>query len=127
MKSNENQFVWPDFNHSIVNLAATLEQFLGKKPKHAVLPKLAEKLKSDYKNVVYLVIDAMGAKILEKNLPTNSFFRQHQIDTVTSVFPSTTTAATTSLISALTPSEHGWFAWAVDFNGEVIELFRNRN
>lgn len=127
MKSNENQFVWPDFNHSIVNLAATLEQFLGKKPKHAVLPKLAEKLKSDYKNVVYLVIDAMGAKILEKNLPTNSFFRQHQIDTVTSVFPSTTTAATTSLISAMTPAEHGWFAWAVDFNGEVIELFRNRN
>ncbi|MCQ2382341.1 MAG: alkaline phosphatase family protein, partial [Clostridia bacterium] len=127
MESNENQFVWPDFKHSIVNLAATLEQFLGKKPKHAVLPKLAEKLKSDYKNVVYIVIDAMGSKILEKNLPTNSFLRQHQIDTVTSVFPSTTTAATTSLITAMTPAEHGWFAWVVDFNGEVIELFRNRN
>ena len=127
MESNENQFVWPDFKHSVVNLAATIEQFLGKMPKHPVLPKLAEKLKSNYKNVVYIVIDAMGSKILEKNLPADSFFRKHQIDTVTSVFPSTTTAATTSLITAMTPAEHGWFAWTVDFDGEVIALFRNRN
>lgn len=120
-------FVFPDFKHSIVNVATTLAQFLGKKPKHAVLPKLAERLKSGYKNVVYIVIDAMGSKILEKNLPADSFLRQHQIETVTSVFPSTTASATTSLISGLTPSEHGWFAWSVDFDGEVIALFRNRN
>ncbi len=120
-------FVFPDFEHSIVNVATTLAQFLGKEPKHAVLPKLAERLKSDYKNVVYIVIDAMGSKILEKNLPADSFLRQHQIETVTSVFPSTTASATTSLISGLTPSEHGWFAWSVDFDGEVVELFKNRN
>ena len=27
----------------------------------------------------------------------------------------------------MTPSEHGWFAWSVDFDGQVIELFSNRN
>ncbi|MBO4823182.1 MAG: alkaline phosphatase family protein [Clostridia bacterium] len=119
--------VFPDFKHSIVNLAATMADFLGQPTHHAILPKLAKKLNPSYKNIVYLIIDAMGSKILEKNLPADSFFRTHQIDTVTSVFPSTTAAATTSLQNALTPSEHGWFAWSVDFNGAVIELFRNRN
>ena len=124
---NEQKLVFPDFKHSIVNLAATMAQFLGKAPQHPVLPNLAQKLKPHYQHVVYLVIDGMGARILEKNLPTDSFLRQHQIDTVTSVFPSTTAAATTSLLSGLTPSEHGWFAWSVDFDGQVVELFRNRN
>lgn len=123
---NKN-LVFPDFKHSIVNVAATLANFLGQPTKHPILPTLAQKLNAQYKNIVYLVIDAMGACILEKNLPTDSFFRTHQIDTVTSVFPSTTAAATTSLQSAMTPSEHGWFAWSVDFDGEVIELFKNRN
>lgn len=124
---NEQKLVFPNFNHSIVNIAATVAQFLGNEPKHPILPNLAEKLKSTYKNVVYLVIDGMGARILEKNLPATSFLRQHQIDTVTSVFPSTTAAATTSLLSGLTPAEHGWFAWSVDFDGQVVELFPNRN
>ncbi len=119
--------VFPDFNHSVVNLAATLAQFLGKPTDHAILPALQEKLKTKYKNVVYLVVDGMGSRILEKNLPTDSCLRQHQIDEITTVFPSTTAAATTSLLSALTPAEHGWFAWSVDFDGTVIELFPNRN
>ena len=123
---NKN-FVFPDFNHSIVNLAATLADFLGKPICHPVLPKLKAQLKPTYKNIVYMVIDAMGSQILAKNLPENALFRTHEIDTVTSVFPSTTAAATTSLTTALTPAEHGWFAWAVDFDGAVIELFRNRN
>lgn len=120
-------FVFPDFQHSIVNLAATMSAFMGKPTKHPVLPKLAAQLKPDYKNIVYLVFDGMGSYILEKNLPADSLFRQNQIDSVTSVFPSTTAAATTSLTTALAPAEHGWFAWSVDFDGEVIELFRNRN
>lgn len=123
---NKN-LVFPDFKHSIVNLAATMADFLGQPTHHVTLPKLAERLDPHYKNIVYLIIDAMGSKILEKNLPADSFFRTHQIDTVTSVFPSATATATTSLQSALTPSEHGWFAWSVDFDGAVIELFRNRN
>ena len=119
--------IYPNFRHSIVNLAATLAEFLGQETKHAVLPELAKKLAAGYQNVVYLVIDGMGSRILPKHLPEKSFLRRHQIDELTSVFPSTTAAATTSLISALTPAEHGWFAWSMDFDGTVIELFPNRN
>lgn len=124
---HEKNIVFPDYNNSIVNLACTFVQFLGQKPQHAILPKLAEKLDSSYQNIIYLVVDGMGARILEKNLPVKSFLRQNQIQTVTSVFPSTTASATTSLITGLVPAEHGWFSWALNFNGEVVELFRNRN
>ncbi len=119
--------VFPDFKHSIVNIAATMAQFLGKETHHAVLPDLQKRLNANTKNVVYIVVDGMGSRILAKHLPANSFLRQHQIQEVTSVFPSTTAAATTSLVSGLTPAEHGWLAWSVDFDGDVIELFPNRN
>ena len=123
---NQN-FILPNFKNSIVNLAATMEQFLGKKPQHATLPFLSAKLDSKIKNIVYLIVDGMGTRILEKNLSDQSFLRRHHIQTITSVFPSTTAAATTALVSARTSSEHGWFAWALDFDGTVVELFRNRN
>lgn len=119
--------IYPNFRHSIVNIAATMAKFLGQEPAHPTLPALAKKLNPNYQNVVYIVVDGMGSRILQKNLPAKSFLRRHQVDEVTSVFPSTTAAATTSLVSALTPAEHGWFAWSVDFDGAVIELFRNRN
>ena len=123
----EHNFVLPDFQNSIVNLAATLSNFLGNQPQHPILPNLASKLDSKTKNIVYLVVDGMGDRILAKHLPPKSFLRSHQIQTVTSVFPSTTAAATTTLTSGLTSSEHGWFAWMLDFDGEVVELFRNTN
>ena len=120
-------FVLPNFQNSIVNLAATISQFLGNKPKFPVLPELAQKLNQQDKNLVYLVIDAMGTKILEKHLPATSFLRRHQIKTITSVFPSTTASATTSLITGQSASMHGWFDWALNFDGVVVEVFRNRN
>ena len=119
--------IFPDFQHNLVNLSATLQAYLGIKPHHATLPVVEQALKHQPQQVVYLVIDAMGAQILAKNLPATSFLRSHQRQTITSVFPSTTAAATTTIVSAQTPGEHGWFAWSVDFDGEVIELFRNRN
>lgn len=122
-----HNFVFPDSKNSIVNLAATMSQFLGNQPQHQTLPALAKKLDPKFRNVVFFVFDGMGTKILEKHLPANSFLRRHQIQTITSVFPSTTAAATTSLVSALTPAEHGWLAWTLDFDGVVVELFRSRN
>ncbi len=122
-----HSFTLPDFKNSIVNVAASMSQFLGNQPQHKTLPALTAKLDHQFRNVIFLVIDGMGEKILEKNLPAKSFLRRHQIATVTSVFPSTTAAATTSLVSALTPAAHGWLAWTLDFNGAVVELFRSRN
>lgn len=120
--------VFPNFHANIVNVSATLAEYLGQPNHHTTLPTLQKALNEhNYKNIVYLVVDGMGSRIMAKNLPVKSFLRRHQAQEITSVFPPTTVAATTTILSAMTPAEHGWFAWSVDFDGEVIELFPNRN
>ncbi len=120
--------VFPNFRANLVNVSATLAEYLGQPNHHSTLPVLERALQAhDYRNIVYLVIDGMGSRIMAKNLPVKSCLRQHQAQEITSVFPPTTVAALTTILSGLTPAEHGWFAWSVDFDGEVIELLPNRN
>lgn len=126
MQAN-NGLMFPDFQHNIVNISATLAQYLGKPTDKAILPRLQKALQQDHKNLIYLVVDGMGLKILAKHLPATDFLRRHVVQTLTSVFPSTTTSATTTILSAQYPAEHGWFAWAVNLDGHVVELFRDRD
>ena len=51
--------------------------------------------------------------------------RENQIDIVTSVYPSTTTAALTSYYSGKTPYETGWIAWSQYFKeyGRALDVF----
>ena len=46
---------------------------------------------------------------------------------ITTVFPATTTAATTSIATGLNPVEHGWLGWNMYIEpiDETITLFRN--
>jgi len=67
--------------------------------------------------VVLMAFDGMGVDILEKHLPRESFLRENMIRYVTSVFPSTTTAAMTAYYSGLSPNEHGWLGWSLYFIG----------
>lgn len=121
--------VFPDYNKNIVNVSATLAGFLNVSSRHKVLTILADELVKDYKNVVFMCFDGLGVYPLEKNLSKNDFLRQHMKEALTSVFPSTTTNATTTLISASRPAEHGWFAWSLYLEkaGKVIDLFCDRN
>jgi len=123
------QSVFPDYNKNIVNVSATLAGFLDVSSRHKVLPALADELVKGYKNVVFLCFDGLGVHPLEKNLGKKDFLRAHIKDTLTSVFPSTTTNATTTLVSASRPAEHGWFAWSLYLEkaGKVVDLFCDRN
>ena len=48
---------------------------------------------------------------------------KNRIKSITSVFPPTTTAATTSMLSGLNPNEHGWLGWDLYFKKE--DLFKS--
>lgn len=124
--SPNQTFVFPDWQHNIVNLSATLAKHLGQHTNKVALPLLDNALQHDYQNVVFLVLDGMGTRIMQKHLPATSCLRTHQVQELTSVFPSTTTSATTTLLSALYPAEHGWFAWSLDFGkAGVQQLFKH--
>ncbi len=101
----------PDPRNCLVNLANSVLARFGAVPLHDTLPLADQYLGGKRKNVVLLLLDAMGISILEKHLDRNGFFRSHLAGSLESVYPPTTVAATTSVMSGLYPNEHGWLGW----------------
>ena len=61
-----NKFVLPDYDNCLVNLANSVLKKYGAKTLANTL-KLADKyLEKKYKNVVVILLDAMGISIIEK-------------------------------------------------------------
>lgn len=120
-------FIKPDWTKSILNVSATLAEFLGAPNKNATLPILKCALAKGYKNVVFICFDGLGIYPIEKNLDEDDFLRKNIKQTLVSTFPSTTTNATTSLLGNQLPLEHGWFGWSVYFKNikRNINIFLN--
>ena len=80
-----------------------------------------------WKNIVLMLFDGMGIDALTHFLAPGSFLRSNLVAPISSVFPPTTTAATTSLESGLTPAEHGWLGWTLYIPqlNENVALFPN--
>ncbi len=110
-----------------MSITNSILRYYGAKTHHETLPIVDELLSKGYKNVVLLVMDGMGVNVLEKNLSKNTFLRKHIRSEISSVYPCTTTAALTSILTGKTPNEHGWIGWSNYFNevDKCIDLFSN--
>jgi hypothetical protein len=106
---------YPDYNSSILSVASSVLAHYGAPANHKTLPQLDELLSKNYKNVVVMLFDGMGTAILEKHLDENAFFRRNLRGVISSVFPPTTTAATMSIETGLSPIEHAWLGWSLYF------------
>ena len=117
----------PDYNHSILNLITSILKHYKVETNHKSLEILDKKLTKNYKNVVFIVLDGMGESILEKCSP-NGYFKSKQIDCITSVYPSTTTAALTTYYSGKPPYETGWIAWSQYFKeyGRALDMLQHK-
>ena len=105
----------PDYDNCLVNLSNSILKHFGAGTSAPTL-KMADKLfEKEYKNVVVLLLDAMGISVIEQHLKPDGFFRSHLAGSYSSVFPPTTVAATTSVLSGLYPNEHGWLGWDMYF------------
>ena len=104
----------PDYNHSILNTITYILKYYNVETEHSSLKSLDEKLSKKYRNVVLIILDGMGEHII-KNISPNGYFVQNEIECVTSVYPSTTTAAITTYYSGKPPYETGWIAWSQYF------------
>lgn len=109
---------YPDYDNSILNLSCSILNHFGIKPKHKTLPIADYMLGKKHKHVVVILLDGLGMSILEQNLSYRDFLRRKLLVDYSSVFPPTTTASTTSFLSALSPIEHGWLGWDVYFEQE---------
>ena len=118
----------PDYNHSILNLITSILKNYGVETKYNSLEKIEKLLKRKYKNVVLVILDGMGENILE-NISPDGLFSKNKIDKITSVYPSTTTAAMTTYYSGKPPIETGWIAWSQYFKeyGRNIDVLPEKD
>ncbi len=115
----ENGLYLPDYDsNSIVNLSNFILEHFNAEYKYRPLDLSGDINKLEKKKkVVLLVIDAMGDINLSKAAESIPGF-QKELDifrkrTLTSVFPSTTTAALTSLFTGVPPIEHGILGYSL--------------
>ncbi len=121
------ELVLPNYEHSILNLITSILKNYNVPTEHKSLKVLDERLNKKYKNVVFLILDGMGEHILN-NVSPNGFFMKNKIDCITSVYPSTTTAALTTYYSGKPPYETGWIAWSQYFKeyGRALDMLPHR-
>ncbi len=125
---NYKNIVLPDYDHSILSTTSSILKYYNIKPNHKSSKVIDKILKSgNYKNVILFILDGMGNELLN-SISKNGYFNKNKLDVVTSVYPSTTTAALTSYYSGLTPYETGWIAWSQYFKeyGRALDMFSHK-
>ena len=117
-----------NYQECLTNFACSIAKYFGLTPKHNTLPyidKLLEEKKPE--NVLVILLDGLGSRILDRTLQEDSFLRKHKYKEITTVFPATTTAATTAMQTGLNPIEHGYLGWNVYISpiDKIITLYLN--
>lgn len=120
--------VLPDYTNCPVNLAnSVLKHFKCTQfhPGHPIIDKILEE--KNYKHVIIYLADGLGSVQLTEHLPEDAFLRRNKVSELSSVFPPTTTASTTTITTGLLPNEHGWLGWNMYIKDidEIVTLFRN--
>jgi predicted AlkP superfamily pyrophosphatase or phosphodiesterase len=121
-KQQRDGFIYPAYeNYCFSNIPSAVQYLLGLRkssPLSGILNK-AGISSSKPEKVVVLLIDGFGynqwMKYAEKYKFLSRFREKGVIAPLTSVFPSTTAAALTTIHSGLTPQEHGLLEWWVYF------------
>lgn len=122
-----SKIVYPDYNNSILNTITSILKYYKVDTKHNSLKELDKVLENDYKNIIFFMLDGLGDIVLN-NISKNGFFENNKIKTVTSVYPSTTTAALTTYYSGNPPYESGWVAWSQYFKeyGRCVDMLSQK-
>ena len=116
----------PDYKNSVLNVTSTIAEFLGCKSDIPTIPLLKKELNKKYKNVVFMCFDGFGEYPISKNYDEPNIITTNIKKVVKSTFPSTTTNATTSLLSNKYPLDLGWSLYFEKIN-KCVEIFTNKD
>ncbi len=119
---------YPHYDRSILSIASSVLNHFGVKDcKHKTLPEFEKLLEKNYKNIIVMLFDGLGVSAINEHLNENDFLKKHFVCPISSVFPSTTVAATTAIESGYSPVETAWLGWDLYFDeiGENVAVFRN--
>ncbi len=116
----------PDYGGgSLVNLMASLAARFGYDTGYPQARALSAQHLQDYKKIVVIVIDGLGYRYL-KEIWGSGFLAEHLLGQLTSVFPSTTASALTTLATGQPPLRHGatgWFTYLPEL-GSIANILK---
>lgn len=117
-----------NYNECITNLACSIRKYFDLEYKHNTLDYI-DKILDTYKpeNVVTILNDGVGSIILDRMLSKDDFLIKNRLKSITTVFPATTVAATTSMLTGLNPCETGMLGWHMYYKdiNKTICVFMN--
>jgi len=113
---------YPDYTNSIMNVSNTFLHYYGIKTKHNGIAELEEQLKSNPDHIIYILLDGLGANIVNNHLKDSDGIKKNMIKEITSVFPPTTVAATNSVLSGQPPLTTGYLGWVQYFEQEDSDV-----
>ena len=97
-----------NYNECLTNLACSIRKYFDLEYNHNTLDYIDKILEEKQpKNVVTILCDGMGTNIMDRALEKDSFLIKNRLKNITTVFPATTVAATTSIMTGLNPVESG--------------------
>lgn len=117
-----------NYKNCLTNLSNSVLKHFNVSTYHNTLDKLDKILdENNSKNVVVLLFDGLGARVIDKLLGKENILNDNKKFEIDSVFPTTTAAATTTVMSGLNPNEHGWIGWNVYLKeiNKTVTLFLN--
>ncbi len=94
---------------SIVNVVSSIMKSFGVKTPYGECKLLKNKDIKKYKHVVLMCLDGFGYDLIKMHC--KSVIKENSLGKITTVFPSTTTAALTSFATGLAPKQHALVAW----------------
>ena len=118
----------PNWNDSLINVISSIAKAFGTKSNYQTNALVDQVLAKDYKNIVLLLLDGLGDENLQELSP-HGILINHKKAVISSTFPSTTVAATTTIESGVSPLEHGWLGWSLYFKeiDRNIDIFPYRD
>lgn len=101
----------PDYQASLVNLAASLRTIAGAADNRGYAPLALPPAVQRARHIILFIADGVGDAIVRRH---GGLLARYQLARLTSVFPTTTASAITSLYTGVAPAQHGmtgWFTW----------------
>lgn len=101
-------------DNCIVNLSNSILKAYGLNTFHNSIPSIDKILKDNNipsKKLCVILLDGYGSYIQESLKDVSSYILNHKEREISSVFPPTTVASTTSFLTGKFPCETGWLGW----------------
>jgi len=130
-QKKEGEFIYPFYEkYCFSNIPSTILRFFNIKTERPILPSELHRDEVEIENcnkILLLLIDGLGydqwLRYSRDYEFLDVFSQKGVVSPITTVFPSTTAAALTTINSGLTPQEHALLEWFVYF--EEIDMIIN--